>query len=101
MKKKTRSILEELSVMPMHHQQPENVVESRAGHIIDSAINLVLFIRENFDQSTAQDLEKRFNNAIRSLDPSKFERGVSKIKERNDLKNNLLLKQGDLREEDD
>jgi hypothetical protein len=49
MQKKTRSILEELSSVRVN-KEPENFVESRASHIIDSAINLVNYIRENFDE---------------------------------------------------
>jgi len=41
MKKKTRSILEELSTVRFN-DTPEHFVESRASHIIDSAINLII-----------------------------------------------------------
>ena len=99
MQKKTRSILEELSSVRIN-KEPENLVESRASHIIDSAINLVNYIRENFDQETAYLLEKRFNAAIKNLDPDKFSRGVSKVKELKDVKNSLSLKEGELRDED-
>ena len=67
MQKKTRSILEELSSVRVN-KEPENFVESRASHIIDSAINLVNYIRENFDQETAYLLEKKFNAAINSAE---------------------------------
>ena len=100
MQKKTRSILEELSSVRIN-KDPENFVESRAGHIIDSAINLITFIRENFDEQTAYLLEKKFNLAIKNLDPNKFSRGVTKIKELKDVKNSLSLKEGELCEEDE
>jgi len=100
MQKKTRSILEELSSVRVT-KDPENFVESRASHIIDSAINLIHFIRENFDQETAYLLEKKFNSAIKNLDPDKFSRGVTKIKELKDIKNSLLLKDGELRDDDE
>ena len=99
MQKKTRSILEELSSVRVN-KEPENFVESRASHIIDSAINLVNYIRENFDQETAYLLEKKFNAAIKNLDPDKFSRGVSRVKELKDVKNSLSLKEGELKEED-
>ena len=99
MQKKTRSILEELSSVRVN-KEPENFVESRASHIIDSAINLVNYIRENFDEQTAYLLEKKFNAAIKNLDPDKFSRGVSRVKELKDVKNSLLLKEGELRDED-
>jgi hypothetical protein len=100
MQKKTRSILEELSSVRVN-KEPENFVESRASHIIDSAINLVNYIRENFDEQTAYLLEKKFNAAIKNLDSNKFSRGVSRVKELKDVKNSLSLKEGELREEDE
>ena len=100
MQKKTRSILEELSSVRVN-KEPENFVESRAGHIIDSAINLVNYIRENFDEQTAYLLEKKFNAAIKNLDSSKFSRGVTRIKELKDVKNSLSLKEGELHDEDE
>jgi hypothetical protein len=100
MQKKTRSILEELSSVRVN-KEPENFVESRAGHIIDSAINLVNYIRENFDEQTAYLLEKKFNAAIKNLDSNKFSRGVSRVKELKDVKNSLSLKEGELRDEDE
>ncbi len=100
MQKKTRSILEELSSVRVN-KEPENFVESRAGHIIDSAINLVNYIRENFDEQTAYLLEKKFNAAIKNLDSSKFSRGVTRVKELKDVKNSLSLKEGELRDEDE
>jgi hypothetical protein len=100
MQKKTRSILEELSSVRVN-KEPENFVESRASHIIDSAINLVNYIRENFDEQTAYLLEKKFNAAIKNLDSNKFSRGVSRVKELKDVKNSLSLKEGELRDEDE
>ena len=100
MQKKTRSILEELSSV-RSNKDPENFVESRASHIIDSAINLINYIRENFDQETAYLLEKKFNSAIKNLDPDKFSRVVTKIKELKDFKRSLSLQEGELRDEDE
>ena len=100
MQKKTRSILEELSSVRVN-KEPENFVESRASHIIDSAINLVNYIRESFDEQTAYLLEKKFNAAIKNLDSNKFSRGVSRVKELKDVKNSLSLKEGELRDEDE
>jgi hypothetical protein len=83
MKKRTRSILEELNDMHVAKTQ-ENLVDSRATHVIQSAINVLGMIKENFDPETASDLEKRFLNAIRSADPSKFARGIKKLKKETD-----------------
>ena len=79
MKRKTRSLLEELNDFAVN-KRAENVVESRANHVIESAINIVEMIRTNFDGATASDLEKRFYNSIKSGDPTKFMRGIKKIK---------------------
>ena len=79
MKRKTRSLLEELNDFAVS-KKSENVVESRANHVIESAINIVEMIRSSFDSDTAQDLEKRFYNSIKSGDPAKFMRGIKKIK---------------------
>ena len=49
MQKHTKSLLEELSSMPLKRDK-EEVVESRASHILESAIRLMTYIRENFDQ---------------------------------------------------
>ena len=82
MQTRTRSILEELDSLIVHKDR-ENLVESRAGNVIAGAINLVNYIRENYDADTAQQLENRLLSSIRSQDPTKFVRGVRKIKNEN------------------
>ena len=52
MQRKTRSLLEELNDVAIK-RDGEAVIEARAGHVIDSAINLLQLIREQFDQETA------------------------------------------------
>ena len=101
MQKRTRSILEELSSARINKEDPEHFVESRATHIIDSAINLVQYIREHFDEQTAYQLEKKFNSAIKNLDGNRFSRGVTKIRELKDVKNSLTITEGELQDEDD
>ncbi len=99
MQKHTRSILEELSNISFTKDK-ENVVESRASHIIESAIRLITYIRENFDQDTAFKLEKKFNSAIKNMDSNKFTKGVARIKENQDIKNNVLkIKDGEYKED--
>lgn len=78
MKKSTRSILQELNDIGI--QRDKNlIVEGRGSNLIESAINLLTLIRENYDIETAVDLERRFINAIRSGDPTKFKRGIKKV----------------------
>tara|TARA_R110000823_G_scaffold75450_3_gene172610 strand:+ start:3714 stop:3956 length:243 start_codon:yes stop_codon:yes gene_type:complete len=78
MKKRSRSILDELDTIT-HERDRLHVLEARANHIINSAINLIEMIRENYDADIALDLERRLINSIRSQDPKKFIRGVKKI----------------------
>ena len=82
MQKKTRSILDELDNLLLHKDR-ENLIESRANNIINGAINLLSMIRENYSPEIAADLERRMINSIRSQDPSKFDRGIRKIKNEN------------------
>jgi hypothetical protein len=84
LQKKTRSILDELDSL-LAHRDREKLLESRANHIIQGAINLINTIRENYDQETADDLERRLINSIKSQDSTKFSRGVRKVpKEKNE-----------------
>ena len=99
MQKKTRSLLDELTNVSFAKDK-ENVVESRASHIIDSAIRLMSFIKENFDPETAYKLEKRFHSSIRNMDSNKFAKGGARIKENKDIKDNVLkIKDGDYKED--
>lgn len=82
MQKRTRSILDELDSL-LTHKDKQNLVESRANHVIQGAINLVNYIRENYDAEQAADLERRLINSIRSQDAAKFTRGVRKIRNEN------------------
>ncbi len=77
-KRNTRSILEEISqVIPQTHK--ESLIESRAGHVISSAINLIDMLHESYDQETAGELTRRLVNSIKSGDPAKFERGIRRV----------------------
>jgi len=78
MKKRTRGILEELSSFRPTRNSDE-FIEATGNNIIESAINLLKRIHENYDESTALDLERRFLNSIRSANPRKFRSGVEKI----------------------
>lgn len=80
MKKSTRSILQELSDIGVTRNK-DYVIESRGSNLIESAINLLSLIHENYDDDTASDLERRFINAIRSSDITKFKRGIKKVME--------------------
>lgn len=79
MQKKARSILDELDTLLVHKDR-ENLVESRATHVISGAINLINYIRENYDAEQAAELERRLINSIRTQEPEKFKRGVRRMR---------------------
>jgi hypothetical protein len=80
LRKQTRSILEELTSISVQRDR-ESLIESRANNVITSAINLVKYIKENYDAETADELERRLLNSIRSQDPAKFTRKVRGLRE--------------------
>ena len=82
MKHKTRSLLEELDAIAIDKDR-KHVVESRATHLIQSSINLLRMIKENFSEEVSVDLEKRFLAAIKKQEPVKFTRGIRKLKNDN------------------
>lgn len=78
MKKKTRSILEELSSLGASRNR-DLLIENRGVSLIESAVNLFSLIRQQFNEEEADELERRFLNAVRTGDPRKFKRGVTKV----------------------
>ena len=78
MKRRTRSILQELNSLGRKHNN-DRLIESSASNIIESSINLLNRISETYDDNTASELERRFINAIKSGDPRKFKRGIAKV----------------------
>lgn len=80
MKRATKSLLEELNSLALR-KDSESVVESRAAHVINSAINLLQTIKETFPAEQADELERRFINSIRAADPAKFTRGIRKLRD--------------------
>jgi len=87
MRKRTRSILEELS--NLHRvDHADAFIQSTGLNIIESAINLIDKMHETYDMETAIDLERRLINSIRAGDGKKFRLGVNRITEgkKNDIK---------------
>lgn len=80
MKLKTRSILQELNEIAEVRNR-ESLYETRATNIINSAINLLESLHKNYEPELADELERRFINAIKGQDPAKFTRGMRKITE--------------------
>lgn len=87
MKKRTRSILDELNNI---HSSRDNdyLISTTANNIIESSINLLNRIASEYDADTAGELERRFINSIKAGDARKFKRGIDKIIEskKNDSK---------------
>jgi hypothetical protein len=88
MKLRTRSILQELNEIA-EVRDKDALYESRATNIINSAINLLESIHSHYTPEQADELERRFVNAIRGQDPSKFTRGVRRIVEARKQKKNV------------
>jgi len=77
MQKKTRSILEELNSMYVDRDR-RHVLENRADNIIQSAIRLMEQIEQDYPGEQAENLQRKFLNAIKFKDPNKFTRTVRK-----------------------
>jgi hypothetical protein len=80
LQKKTRSLLAELDSIASQRDK-KHFVESRATNVIQGAINLLSYIKENYDTETAGELERRLLNSIRSGDSTKFTRGIRKLRD--------------------
>lgn len=78
MRKQTRSILQELNNLALNKNN-DLIIDSTANNIINSSINLINLIYENYSSIEAAELEKRFINSIRTGDPNKFKRGIQRI----------------------
>ena len=99
MQKRTRSLLEELNDIAVK-KDTETVIESRAVHVINSAINLLTSIRENFEPDQAYELERRLLNSIKGSDPAKFTRGIRKLRDNKQVRNKLQIIEGDVKDDD-
>jgi hypothetical protein len=99
LKRATRSLLEELNSITLK-KDSEAVVESRAAHVINSAINLLTIIRESFPPDQAYELERRFLNSIKTSDPNKFTRGIRKLRDSKETAKNLKIIEGDVKDDD-
>ncbi len=99
LKRATKSLLEELNSITFKKDN-EAVIESRATHVINSAIHLLTTIKENFPPDQAYELERRFINSIKGGDPSKFTRGIRKVRDIKETARGLKVIEGDVKDED-
>ena len=80
MSSKFRSLVDELTdYAPVKDR--DLFIESRAEQVMASVSHLMHLIRESYDTETAEDLQKRLVNAIRSNDEGKFKRRIRAIRE--------------------
>lgn len=99
MKRATRSLLEELNSIS-DRRNGEAIIEARATHVIDSAINLLALIRENYSPEQAYELERRLVNSIRTSDSAKFTRSIRRVRDNKDVASSLKVIDGDLKDDD-
>lgn len=79
MQKKTRSILEELDALYLEKNADRDrryIIESRAQHVIASAVRLVEQIEQTYPADQAENLVRKLLNAIKAKDAGKFTRTV-------------------------
>jgi hypothetical protein len=77
MKKKTRSLLEELELLG-RNRDTRHIIESRAANVIASAIHLMEVIERNFTAEQAAVLERKLLVAIKNRDEGKFSRSLKR-----------------------
>jgi hypothetical protein len=99
LKRATKSLLEELNSIS-EKKNSDAIIESRATHIIDSAINLLQLIKESYSPEQAYELERRLLNSIKGSDSSKFVRGIRKLRDGKETAKSLKIINGDLKDED-
>ena len=74
-----KSIIDELdAIVPA--KSKHSIIESRASHIIASAINLARLIKESYSDDVADDLIKRLHRSILSEDDKKFMRKIKELR---------------------
>jgi hypothetical protein len=99
LKRATRSLLEELNSIS-ERKNGEAIIESRATHVIDSAINLLKLIKETYSPDQAYELERRLINSIKASDPNKFTRSIRKLRDNKETAKNLKIIEGDLKDDE-
>jgi hypothetical protein len=99
LKRATKSLLEELNSIS-ERKNGEAIVEARATHVINSAINLLSLIKENFSPEEAYELERRLINSIRASDAGKFTRSIRRLRDNKETAKSLKVIDGDLKDDD-
>lgn len=79
MKKRTRSLLEEINDLAPRKDKV-NILESRGTNAISAIINILEMLDANYDEETAQDIQKRIFLSIKNRDPERFNRGIKLLR---------------------
>jgi hypothetical protein len=72
---RVKSLIEELDLF-VPQRDKHQIVEARASNVIAGAVNLLNLISESFSDEEADELQRRFINAIKNKDPDKFNRKI-------------------------
>jgi hypothetical protein len=99
LKRTTRSLLEELNSIS-EKKNSEEAIESRATHLINSAINLLSLIKETYNPEDAYELERRLINSIKGGDSNKFVRSIRRLRDNKETARGLKIIEGDLKDDD-
>lgn len=99
MKRVTKSLLEELNSIA-EKKNNEAIIEARAIHVIDSAINLLSLIKESFPPEEAYELERRMINSIKGGDSAKFTRSIRRLRDNKETLRHLTIVEGDVKNDD-
>ena len=78
MKKRTRSLLEEINSLAPSKDRI-NILESRGTNAISAIMN-VLEMDANYSEEDAQDIQKRIMLSIKNRDPERFNRGIKNLR---------------------
>lgn len=99
LKRATRSLLEELNSIA-HKKNGEAMIEARATHVIEGAINLLNLIKESYSPDEAYELERRLINSIKGNDPNKFVRSIRRLRDNKETARSLKIIEGDRKDDD-
>lgn len=74
-----KNLIEELdAIVPAKNRH--SLIESRATHLIASAVNLIKLINESYSDELAEDLTKRLIRSIQTGDERKFIRKIKEVR---------------------
>lgn len=74
-----KNLIEELdAIVPAKNRH--SLIESRATHLIASAVNLIKLINESYSDELADDLTKRLIRSIQTGDERKFTRKIKEVR---------------------